>query len=151
MCQMIVVRFPPVAHFRLRALEWGLAGILLTAGIVLLNPYPTFEQPIFVEMKRIANELTWALICTMVGVVRLSALYVNGAWRKSPWIRLGTALVSSLIWLQLTLGLVSQPVVTLGVAIFPWFIAADWYSIWRAASDASENRKAKEQLSSVTA
>lgn len=148
---MIIVRFPPFTHFRLRALEWGLAGILLTAGIVLLNPYPTFDQPVFVEMERVANENTWGMFCTFIGVLRIGALYVNGAWVKSPWVRLVTALVSSLVWLQITLGLTSQPVVTLGVAIFPWFIAADWYSIWRAASDAGDNRRAKAELSTVKA
>ena len=148
---MIVVRFPPFTHFRLRALEWGLGGIILTVGVVLLGSYPIFSQPQFEVMERWASENIWAWLCIVTGMLRLGALYINGACKRTPCIRLVTAILSSLVWLQITLGLLSQPIVTLGVAVFPWFIAADWYSIWRAANDARDNREALKELTPVKA
>lgn len=139
---MIVLRFPTPTHFRIRALEWGLAAILLNVALVLVQPAETFSNPAFRTMEAWAPEWVWALGCGIVAVVRLAALWRNGAWEPSPWLRLGTSVLSALFWLQVLLGLVSSSVLPLGLAIFPAFIAADLYSVWRSAQDAALSREA---------
>jgi hypothetical protein len=149
---MLVVRFPPLAHFRHRVLEWALGAITLTVGMTLLHEYPTLDQPALSEMARIASEEFWAWAMILIGLARLGALWINGAWRRSPWIRAATALMCAVVWLQITLGLLNVQMVTLGIAIFPWFLVAEGYSVWRAMSDArdaSENKKAKSKSPSV--
>lgn len=138
---MVLVRFPPLTHFRLRALEWLSAGMLLSLGALLLIPAPVLEQPGMSGMARITDQKDWAYICLCMASVRLVSLYVNGAWRKSPWVRLLTSLLTSLVWLQMLFGLINQPMVNPLIIFLPWLIVADWYSIWRAANDADENRK----------
>lgn len=140
---MIVLRFPTPTHFRIRALEWGLAVIMLNVGLVLIQPADTFRNPAFHTMGRWAPESVWALGCLFFGSLRLLALWRNGAWMPSPWLRLGTSVVSALFWLQVLLGVVSASVLPLGLAFFPAFVAADLYSVWRAAQDAELSREAR--------
>lgn len=140
---MIVLRFPTPTHFRIRALEWGLAGIMLNVGLVLIQPAETFSNPAFRNMASWAPEWVWALGCLAVAGVRLAALWRNGAWEPSPWLRLGTSVVSALFWLQVLLGVVASSILPLGLAFFPAFVAADLYSVWRAAQDAALSREAR--------
>lgn len=133
---MMIVRFPPLAHFRHRVLEWGLGFVTVTIALTLFNEYPTLNQPALIELTRIASEEVWAVALLVVGMARLGALWINGAWRRSPWIRFVTSLFSAVVWLQITLGMMRVEMVTLGIAIFPWFLIAEGYSIWRAVYDA---------------
>lgn len=137
---MIVLRFPTPTHFRVRSLEWGLGVILLNVGLVLIQPAPTFSNPAFSTMAQIVPEPVWGLGCLLVGTVRLLALWRNGAWVPSPWLRLATSVLSALFWLQVLLGIVSASILPLGLAFFPAFIAADMYSVWRSAQDAAMSR-----------
>lgn len=141
---MILLRLPTPTHFRIRALEWGLAVVLLNVGLVLVQPAATFSNPAFATMEAWAPEWVWAIGCLSTAAVRLAALWRNGAWMPSPWLRLGTSVVSALFWLQVLLGMAASSVLPLGVAIFPAFIAADLYSVWRSAQDAALSREARQ-------
>lgn len=145
---MIVLRFPTPTHFRVRALEWGLAGIMASCAVVLAQPEATFANPYFRDIARIASETVWTWALFIVAAARLFALYVNGAWRPSPWVRLAASLASALFWTQLLLGIVGVGGMPLGLAFFPWFICADLYSMMRAGQDArlsAEDRAAKPE------
>lgn len=144
---MIVLRFPTPTHFRVRALEWGLAAVLITCALILAQPAATFDNPAFHQLARITlpgigAETLWTWACLVIGVARLLALYVNGAWVPSPWVRLACSLLSALFWTQLVLGLVGVPTVPLGLGIFPWFVVADLYSAMRAGQDARLTKEA---------
>lgn len=141
---MIVVRLPPLAHFRMRALEWGLAAITFTISLALFQDYPTFEQAALADMARMAPEVFWQWALFFVGTARLIALWVNGSWRRSPWIRAFTSLMCAVVWMQITLGLLHVNMVTIGIGIFPWFLVAEGYSMWRAVNDAKEAHEAKK-------
>jgi len=139
----IVLRLPTATHFRIRALEWVMAGMLVTCALVLAQPADTFANPAFADLARIAPEPVWTAILAFVGLARLFALYRNGAWVPSPWIRLFTALASAAIWTQFVLGFATVPTVPFGIGIFPWFVFADLYSVGRAADDARLSREAR--------
>ncbi len=140
---MIVVKIiPPFSHFKLRAIEWGLAAMLFCMGTIFLNADFNFNNsPALSELARLNSEKFWGWLCITIGGMRLVALWMNGAWRRSPYVRALTALFSSLLWLQITLGLVVQPLLTIGIAIFPFLIFLDWFSVWRAMDDADTYRK----------
>lgn len=140
---MIVVRFPTATHFRIRALEWLLAGVMLTWCVILAQPFDTFDQPSFSGLAAIGSEHFWTWACGLIAAARLGALYVNGAWVPSPWVRLATALLSACFWLQVVLGMAATGIVTTGLAVYPWFIFCDLYSVGRAAQDARLSREAR--------
>lgn len=140
---MIVVRFPTATHFRVRALEWLLAGVLLTWGVILAQPYHTLTEAQYSPLLNLAPESVWTFGCFAVAISRLMALYVNGAWVPSPWVRLLTALISAVFWLQVVLSLATTGTVTTGLAVYPWFLLCDLYSVGRAAQDARLSREAR--------
>ncbi len=141
---MIVVRFPPITHFRLRILEWGVALVMLLWWVVLSQPsYSIYAQPSLELLARIGSEDFWAPVCFTIAVARLGALYVNGAWRRSPYIRAFTAFLSSIFWLWVSIGMAVTGATT-GLAVYPVVMLFDWYSIWTAMDDADKARKAKK-------
>lgn len=140
---MIVVRFPPITHFRLRVLEWFIAIVMLLWWVVLSQPEYSFsKQPSLSLLARIGSEDFWAKVCFFIGVIRLGALYVNGAWRRSPYIRAFTAFLSSVFWMWVSIGMASTGSTT-GLTVYPMLMLLDWYSIWTAMDDADKARKAK--------
>lgn len=140
---MIVVRFPTVTHFRVRALEWLIAGVMLTWGVILAQPYHSLDQPQYGPLLRIGDEQFWMAVCFTIAALRLMALYVNGAWVPSPWVRMVTALFSAVFWLQVVLGVATTGIVSTGLAVYPWFLLCDLYSVGRAAQDARLSREAR--------
>ena len=133
----IVVRLAAPSHFRVRAVEWLISGILFSWGLILLaGPTDIFGRAQFAELSRVAPQHVWAVGCMAAGAARLGALMVNGAWRRSPYVRMAMALGSGLFWLQITLGFAASGVTTLGLAACPWFFLADLYSMGVAAFDA---------------
>lgn len=144
--RMIVLRVPSLTHFRVRALEWLLAAITATMGVILLNPYPTLDSPIFRVLVEVMPESVWQWVFVTIGVTRLLALYRNGAWVPSPWVRMTTALLSVVIWVWVSIGCAMTGTAYLLLAIFPWFIIGDLYAVGRAAKDARLTREARAAL-----
>lgn len=131
-------------HFPPRAVEWLISGLLLSWGIsVLMQPGMFESNPAFHYMTMIGGQIHWGLCALIVGSARGVALFVNGAWRRTPIIRIFAAFISAFIWTQILIGLLHSPIPTTALAFFPWFIAADFYSVFRAGADvvvASRNR-----------
>ena len=129
---MIVLRIPTLTHFHVRALEWSLAGIMLAIGLCLFNSYPTLDQPVFEPVREWGDDNFWGTTLCIVAMLRLVALWRNGGWVPSPWIRLATAVMSACIWSLFALGLKQAFVL---FPIFIGFVLADIYSAGRASSD----------------
>lgn len=131
---MIVVRFQKT--FPLRVSEWAMSAVLVNLGVLILCNPEVFEQPQHAAMARMAGPYIWGWACLVMGVVRATALIINGAWRASPHIRALTAFLSCFIWLEITFGLASSQIVALSLAVYPWFLLLDTYNVFRASSDA---------------
>ena len=132
----LVLRIPAPSHFRVRAIEWLISGVLFSWGVILAGPTDIFGRAQFAELARVAPQHAWAMGCMLMGAARLAALIANGSWRRSPYVRMAMALGSGLFWLQISLGFVGSRVTTLGLAACPWFCLADLYSVGMAAFDA---------------
>lgn len=135
-------------HFRVRVTDWLLSAILVSWGFTLFAVDPSvWALPTFDGLSSIASQATWATVALGIGLARLSALFVNGAVRRSPHARLIGAFLSVFIWLQLSYGMIYSSVVGPGVAIFPWLAFADIFNVYRAAMDAgaSDHRATKRR------
>lgn len=140
---MIVVRFPTKIHFRARVAEWGLGVILFNVGVILLQPAPTFSNPAFESMGRLAPEWAWGLATFAAGGARLLALYRNGAWEPSPFIRMAMAALSAAFWYQIMVSVAADAILPLSLAWLPVFIGLDLCSVYWAAKDAGLSREAR--------
>lgn len=132
---MVIVKL--TKSFPIRVMEWLLAGIMLSWSLVCWNLRPDeWHQPIFSGLAALADQNTWAFMAFWIGVIRLAALMINGAWRPSPHLRAAGAFLTCFMWLQLTLGLLGAEIRGVGIAIVPWLLLADIYNVFRASNDA---------------
>lgn len=140
-------------HFRIRVTDWLLSAILFSWGFCLLWTDPlVWELPTFSGLADIAPQQTWAVLTMAVGFTRLIALFVNGAYRRSPHWRGGLAFLSCFVWVQLTLGLSTAELAGPGLGIFPWLALADAFNTMRAAADARvSDDRAKDRQRTVAA
>lgn len=132
-------------HFPPRAIEWLIGVILVSWGItVILTPGLFTQNHAYLGLLAMAPQERWGLYALGVGLVRVLALFINGSWTRTPVIRLVCSFFSAFVWTQVFLGLLNSPVPTTAFAIFPWFIASDIYSAFRAGSDAYVAKMVRE-------
>lgn len=137
---MLLVQFPTLTHFRVRALEWQVTGITLMAVILLLAPYQTLESEVFVGMRQWGDDNIWATVLAGIGLARFFALWKNGAWVPSPVIRGVTAALSAAVWGIICFNILSMNWGYLITAPFIGMVLSDVYSVGRAATDARLTR-----------
>lgn len=131
---MILVRFTKTWPYRRS--EWMLALITLGIGIVYAFDLPLFELPNYAVMRRIMAQHWWAAAALLVGFVRVTALYINGAWRPSPHFRAVGSFLSCFLWASLFLAAASAPFYGVTVAIWPVFMLFDSFAVLDAVRDA---------------
>ena len=103
----IVMRLKAPFHFRMRAVEWLVSGVLVSWGLILAGHDDVIGGAQFAKLARIGPQRFWSACCLAAGTARFGALFVNGAWRHSPCARMVLALGSRLFWLQISLRFVS--------------------------------------------
>lgn len=141
-------------HWPSRKMEWLGAGFLMSWGVyVLLHP-ELFTQPataeLFSGLVTLSDSFTqypalaWGGLAFAIGLVRAVALFVNGAYVRTPAIRVATSFVSIFILTQICLGLWHSGVPNTGLVVYPWLIIADLISAYRAAIDVVYAETAKE-------
>lgn len=137
----------------MRVADWLLAGILISWGLGCLSvPDTTWMQPAYIGLRRIAGQETWGSFCVALGVLRMGALFINGAVRRTPHTRMAGAFVSALLWLQLSFAMFNTSIPAIAVAIYPWLFLGDVYNVYRAAQDArlSDNRAKANKIRGKT-
>lgn len=145
-------------HFPARMSEWANAAILACWGAYLLLHPGLFDQPglniIFAKMKEMvwfdmAPEAAWGFLAFLVGSARLAALLVNGAYSRTPVIRLVTAAASAFVWTQVVVGLFTVP--NTGLVVYPWLVFIDLIAAYRAGTDmALAEKRRKDARLGVT-
>jgi hypothetical protein len=131
-------------HFPARISEWFNSLILMSWGAYLLMHPDLFETPgmerIWAGMSEMVwfnsnPESLWGLAAFSVGGARLVALFINGAWGRTPMIRLVTAAASAFVWTQVVIGLTAVP--NTGLVVYPWLVVIDLVAAYRAGTDAA--------------
>lgn len=133
-------------HWPARKSEWFMAAILTTWGAyVWLHPemfHAPSTQALLSGLAMISASFTieaalfWGPLCVVVGIGRMIALFINGAWTRTPLIRVAASFVSMFVFTQILIGLWDSGVPNTGLVIYPWFVVADLISAYRAATDA---------------
>lgn len=142
--RMMIIKLQ--SHFPLRVTDWLAAGILTSWGFCCLAlPPQAWELPVHEGLARIAGQPVWGIAATGLGLVRMTALFINGAVRRTPHVRAIGAFLSAFLWLQLSFAMFMTSMPTISVAIYPWLFVADIYNVFRAAQDARiADQRAKE-------
>src|ERR1043166_7395273 len=121
-----------------RSVEWMLAAMMLAWGIGLMLPGDTMTLPQYRLLGALAPDPVWAAWSISIGTVRIVALYVNGAWRRTPLIRAPGAIVGMIWWTVLgylfavAAGSGPLPAELLWFCVFVGF---EGYSVFRGARD----------------
>lgn len=140
-------------HFPARLPEWQNAGWLTCWGVyVALHPQ-MFSKPesaaLFAGLAAITDwtgappASVWGLLAVMVGLIRMAALFINGAYTRTPAIRLATSAISAFVLANIVYGMVRSGLANTGIVTYFWLFLADIASAYRAASDipvAGKNR-----------
>lgn len=133
-------------HFPARFIEWFMAGVMITWGMYVLASPEMFthhvERDLFEYMARlvlpISDEahLVWGFGTLVAGLIRAVALFVNGAYVRTPIIRVVTSFMSAFVWTQILLCLIYSGISNPSIAVYSWLIVADLVSAYRASKDA---------------
>ena len=132
-------------HFPARFPEWLNSGVLFSWGAyVALHP-DLFTNPATAQLFSGLAEMTWGLdynpaalwglVGVVVALVRASALFVNGAYTRTPMIRLCMSFASAFIWAQVVIGFMNSGVSNTGLVVYGWLVVADIASAYRAGHD----------------
>lgn len=141
-------------HWPARKLEWLMSGFMIAWGwYVLMHPqlftHPE-TAPFFRGLVELASPFTqypallWGGTSLLVGLFRAVALFVNGAYTRTPLIRLIASFVSMFIVTQIIIGFWTSGVPNPGLVVYPWFVIADLLSAYRAAVDVVHAEKQRE-------
>lgn len=98
--------FAWMTHFERRRLEWTLAVYTLYFGIGLLMPAQSMSSSTFVGTLSLMSELGWGVAYSVVGVIHMVALHINGRAAWTPFARLAVLAFNSQVFLALCLSLV---------------------------------------------
>jgi hypothetical protein len=131
-------------HFSARTMEWWGAGAMFTWGYYFVT-HPqlltqTATKELFAGLTQVTDffgqpPIAIGLMAIITGMVRASALFINGAYAKTPLIRLLTAFLSAYIWTSITVGFYVIDAPNTGLVVYPWLVVADVISGYRAGYD----------------
>lgn len=118
-----------------RMMEWACAVVTGNFGLMFyLRPEAMTKSPVLVHMLDFASQPVWAQSLFVLGWMRLGVLLVNGAWRKSPYLRALSAMLCCFLWTQLLMAAATEG--SVGLAIFPVLLGMDLINVYRSMQDA---------------
>lgn len=126
-----------VRYGQTRWAEVWLSLIMVTFGLVLLWPEPTFVGPQWRVIATFVNEREAGAIAVAAGACRLLALWINGRrGRETSLVRTIGCLAGFAFWLALAVGFAAAyPPPSTGIAVYGVLALAELHSSGRAASD----------------
>lgn len=87
-----------------RATEWLTSITMLAFAVILALPGDTFGGESFVGFKALGlDEATVGITMALIGSMRISALFINGNWLRSPMFRLAGAIAGAGVFASLSM------------------------------------------------
>lgn len=137
-------------HFEIRAIEWGMAGWAITWGLQSIFVPSMFTNPVTGPVSSLMlKSVDWlggeshiilGMVVLLTGLLRLTALFINGLWKATPLIRILTSAVSGFVVMNIVVSLAQGPP-SFGVVTYLWLFFADCFSASRAARDYHVTRR----------
>lgn len=120
-----------------RIIEWQHGLIMLAIGLALLWPDPTMKGVLFQPLTDMMPERAWAALMLFMGVVRCTALIVNGtAPRGSPMARMAVSVMATPVWMLVAFSFWSAgPVGFWAAAVYAVLVGFELRIMWTAARD----------------
>jgi hypothetical protein len=83
-----------------RIAEWLTASIMLIFAATLASPGDVTAEGTAFSFFALFGVSEMVLGCSMgvVGIMRMVALYINGSWRRTPWIRMAGAMLGTALF-----------------------------------------------------
>ena len=135
------IRASFVEAFFPRWAEWIAAIVLLALGGMLHVNDTLMSGAVaagngrgYRLMLDIADQPTWSAILILFGIARLVILLINGAWRRSPWARAGSAFLACFFWSLIALSF--APTAGYAFILGAGWLVTDMVNIMRAMRDA---------------
>lgn len=124
-------------HFRDRMPEWTQSVGMLLWGLIAFFSIGVFEdQHFFHPLLILMSQEKWAIAAIVVGAIRLTFLFINGAWRPSAHIRAIGCVMGVLLWGSLLISSLSLAWLTPTVTVYAMLLVFDLFSLWFASGDA---------------
>lgn len=121
-----------------RSVEWCLGAMMVGWGFGLLLSGSTMQLAPYRTLGAIAPGYVWAAWSLSIGALRLLALFVNGAYFRTPLIRAGCSVLGFVWWLVLGFlfraGAADEPLPAT-LLWYPVFVFFEGYSVYRGARD----------------
>ena len=131
---IIVKRFR--GKFRERFPEWVTSAGMLWWGLVALVLPQLFNQDYFYPLNLIMAQPFWGFAASIVGIVSIFSLLVNGLFRPTAHFRAICSVLKIGMWTTLFLASATSPGRQLGIPTFAMLMAFDTAALWWAAGDA---------------
>lgn len=133
-------------HFPARLPEWWMALFFMIpwGAYTVLHPQMWTDPRLGPLLSGMAGMVAWTgyppsavwgLAALFVGSVRAGALFVNGAYHRTPIIRLITSAMSAFLVSQILDGVIKTGVANFGIVTYSTLFLLDLASAYRAASD----------------
>lgn len=141
-------------HFPARWPEWFMSGMSFAWGAYMVLHPQVFEQEatrvVLSGMAAMAGKFPpaalWGLTAIILGFIRGSALFVNGAYTRTPMIRLVMSFLSAFVWTQVFIGLWKSGVPNISLVVYGGMVVLDIVSAHRAAWDTTFAEKLRHDL-----
>lgn len=132
-----------------RALEWATSAVLLGFAVALALPGNTLDASQsysgFTQMG--LDEAAMVLCLSIVAMMRMTGLWINGAWKRSPLLRMIGAILGAGFFLSLAAvfavpyALGAAPAINTGVTSYLVLGLADLLAAHRAAADVGHSQR----------
>lgn len=122
--------FPRLSEWFPAAVISGI-GWMLSANEDLMARDPSISYD---QLLEIAPQGVWSVGLLLFGTLRLTVLLINGAWRRSPWLRAGMAFLSCFVWTVLALSF--SRIFGFAFIAFVGWLGQDLFNVMRAMRDA---------------
>lgn len=134
--------------FRDRSAEWIQAIGMFAWGIFTIASPGFFAQGYFYKnMLFLMSQNTWGYLISIIGLLRLIFLIINGAWRPSAHLRAIGCVTGILLWSNLFIASISLNIPIPVTPVYMMLIVLDFLSLWFSAEDAKlADLSAKSEL-----
>lgn len=119
-------------------MEWIFASVMTMMGVHLLLWPHSLSLSRFSAVTLFLSLPSLTVVCLLVGMARLFALYTAGQWL--PWcarVRSIGGGIAGIVWLQLAYALALNPTPSLGVYMYLGAAVAEGVTVFRARREAN--------------